>query len=107
MDLITKSLTMNELEKYRIPVLHHIMPIRLLPTMAKNDHDYPATRILANGHTLVIASEGNNRIGMHHITPSKLLYTKILRKFCKIIKSYLYPIVILFLAVGEGHGTGS
>jgi hypothetical protein len=32
--------------------------------MAKNDHDYPATRILANGHTLVIASEGNNRIGM-------------------------------------------
>jgi hypothetical protein len=42
----------------------HPMPIRLLPTMAKNDHDYPATRILANGHTLVIASEGNNRIGM-------------------------------------------
>ena len=40
------------------------MPIRLLPTMAKNDHDYPATRILANGHTLVIAREGNNRIGM-------------------------------------------
>ena len=40
------------------------MPIRLLPTMAKNDHAYPATRILANGHTLVIASEGNNRIGM-------------------------------------------
>jgi hypothetical protein len=66
MDLITKSLTMNELEKYRIPVLHHITP-----------------------------------------SPSTLLYTKILRKFCKIIKSYLYPIVILFLAAGKGHGTGS
>jgi len=47
------------------------MPIRLLPTMAKNDHDYPATRILANGHTLVIASEGNNRIGMILFIPQE------------------------------------
>ena len=49
------------------------MPIRLLPTMAKNDHDYPATRILANGHTLVIASEGNNRIGMDQSISDRLL----------------------------------
>lgn len=79
MDLITKSLTMNELEKYRIPVLHHMTPspiqIAVHEDFAKILQDNQVVP-LSHRHSISCCGEGAWNRFIATETPSRIKHSK-------------------------------